>query len=1060
MKKMTSKPSDQAARDRFITELRRNFSVIAPAGVGKTAAIVDRVIEIATQKNLTQAAEWLPKLVVVTYTNRAADEMQQRARNAILRCNPDLSTLARFNRVFFGTIHSFCLNLLRTHGYHLGLSSRLELVQDEDQLWFEFIRQLTRVDSVLSEGQQKNLFRHVSMLDVIELGRKVRPWLKPADLSGNPPEPDLEPVLACPPNGKAKGSVERGQELLRQWHKAYEKNLEFLPFPKFEKGGAAFQTCWRQAFAPLWNWLSGCSLITARQVASEYHKYRLAQGQLTYDDQVALAVELMDHPEAGRQIREEGYRVILDEAQDADPQQFRVLIEITRPPEASGDWLKNGINPPRDGHFCMVGDPQQSIYGERANLAHYLETHECLTRTKPSEKLIFEVTFRCDQAIIETVNCFFPKVLHGQNGQVDFVPLKPRPVITEGQVVCWKPRFTLEKAAKSSERVKAQMETDQLADWLKKQGFLKLNAPAWSEVAILCPRKRWLAPLIRSLQASDIPVQIQSTREVQGDSPAYAWLTSLLVIISEPQNHFEVVGVLREIFGISDHELAEFSDGHGAVFQIKTDPEEISKAGVVAETLRLLAKLRKEALELSLYDAVRHMVQASRLRERLLNIPELRGAEDELDDLLIQTASAEANGLSLQGWTEVLKRDFKDTRKLQHSERDGIQLITSQKAKGLQWHTVVVPFFFRRIHFQKPSYPHVIHHARNQSPMAILDSNGMPEDVKAGLDLAQQQEMQRILYVTFTRTKRTLVLVDDFELFAAKDRKMHKNSMANYLDIDGNNHHAWQQLTCVSHSYPMDASLPSQGRDGLPPLKTQQTLVDGGVRACHPHGVATVVGPKSEIEIPPQVFSPISRIQIQHALEHAQSFPRRLLPHTLAKHHAFEEPEFRHEPDPEWRVRKFSAKTTDYGTWWHETIQKIPWKDDRKMWNHVFQAGLASSPDAERGEKEWTMFLKSDLAQKLMQVDLIIHVEMPFLCRQDEIHCMEGFVDLAALDPRSNQWLVLDWKTNRITPAEVDSLAEIYSLQVRAYVEAIKKLTDLPAKGSLYSTATGQWVSL
>ncbi len=1023
MKKMTSKPSDQTARDRFVTELHRNFSVVAPAGVGKTAAIVDRVIEIATQKNRTQAVEWLPKLVVVTYTNRAADEMQQRARNAILRCNPDLSTLARFNRVFFGTIHSFCLNLLRTHGYHLGLSSRLELVQDEDQLWFEFVRQLTRVDSALSEGQQKKLFRHVSMLDVIKLGWKVRPWLKPSDLPGDSPEPDLGPVLACPPNGKAKDSVERGQELLRQWRKAYEKNQEFLPLPKFEKGGAEFQARWRQAFAPLWNWLSECSLITARQVASEYHKYRLAQGQLTYDDQIALSVELMDHPEAGRQIREEGYRVILDEAQDTDPQQFRVLIEITRPPEASGDWLKNGINPPRDGHFCMVGDPQQSIYGEHANLAHYLKAHKRLTQTKPSEELIFEVTFRCDQAIIETVNGFFPKVLHGQNGQVDFVPLKPRPVITEGHVVCWKPRFTPEEAIKSSERIKAQMETDQLADWLKKQGFLKLSASAWSEVAILCPRKRWFVPLIRSLQASDIPVQIQSTREVQGDSPAYAWLVSLLVIISEPQNHFEVVGVLREIFGISDQELAEFSGGHGALFQIETDPEEAGRTGMAVETLHLLAGARKEALELSLYDAVHHMVQATRLRERLLNIPELRGAEDELDDLLIQTASAEADGLSLQGWAEVLKRDFKDTRELQHSERDGIQLITSQKAKGLQWHAVVVPFFFRGILFHKSSYPHVIHHARNQSPMAILDSNGMPEDVKADLDLAQQQEMQRILYVMFTRTKRTLILVDDFELFEAKDHKMHKNSMANYLDLDGNNHHAWQQLTCISH--------------------TNQKSYE-----------------KSKLAIPPRAFSPISRIQIQRALEHAQNFPRRLLPHTLAKHRALEEPELHYEPDPEWRIPESGVKTTDYGTWWHGTIQKIPWKDDREMWNHVFQAGLTSSPDAERGEKEWTMFLKSDLAQKLTQADLIIHVEMPFLWKQDEIRCVEGFVDLAALDPRSNQWLVLDWKTNRITPAEVDSLVETYSPQVQAYVEAIQKLTGLPAKGSLYSTTAGQWISL
>ena len=39
-------------------------------------------------------------------------------------------------------------------------------------------------------------------------------------------------------------------------------------------------------------------------------------------------------------MREENFRVILDEAQDTDPAQFSVLTEITRPVEASGRWLE------------------------------------------------------------------------------------------------------------------------------------------------------------------------------------------------------------------------------------------------------------------------------------------------------------------------------------------------------------------------------------------------------------------------------------------------------------------------------------------------------------------------------------------------------------------------------------------------------------------------------------------------------------------------------------------------------------------------------------------------
>ena len=68
---MRSIPHDQRPRERFAQELDRNFSVIAAAGAGKTTAITDRIVEIA--QNPRRACEWFPRLVVVTFTNRAAD---------------------------------------------------------------------------------------------------------------------------------------------------------------------------------------------------------------------------------------------------------------------------------------------------------------------------------------------------------------------------------------------------------------------------------------------------------------------------------------------------------------------------------------------------------------------------------------------------------------------------------------------------------------------------------------------------------------------------------------------------------------------------------------------------------------------------------------------------------------------------------------------------------------------------------------------------------------------------------------------------------------------------
>src|SRR2546422_8738589 len=121
------KPCDEAARARFATELDRNFSVVASAGSGKTTAITQRVLSIARSPN---AAEILPCLVVVTFTNRAADEMQQRTRQALLQENLRPEGQTAFNRAFFGTIHSFCMKLLTDFGHYLGFTATLVLVED------------------------------------------------------------------------------------------------------------------------------------------------------------------------------------------------------------------------------------------------------------------------------------------------------------------------------------------------------------------------------------------------------------------------------------------------------------------------------------------------------------------------------------------------------------------------------------------------------------------------------------------------------------------------------------------------------------------------------------------------------------------------------------------------------------------------------------------------------------------------------------------------------------------------------------------------------------------
>ncbi len=92
-----NRPIDQPSRERFVAELDKKFSVVAAAGSGKTRAITDRIVQIAKDRH---AEELLPLLVVVAFTNRAADEMQQGAHAQVFEAGVSLEGLAAVTHGF------------------------------------------------------------------------------------------------------------------------------------------------------------------------------------------------------------------------------------------------------------------------------------------------------------------------------------------------------------------------------------------------------------------------------------------------------------------------------------------------------------------------------------------------------------------------------------------------------------------------------------------------------------------------------------------------------------------------------------------------------------------------------------------------------------------------------------------------------------------------------------------------------------------------------------------------------------------------------------------------
>jgi len=1044
-----NEPIDQPNRECFVSELEKNFSVVAAAGSGKTRAITDRIVQIAKSE---QARDWLPQLVVVAFTNRAADEMQQRARADVLQAGVSVEVLAAFNRAFFGTIHAFCVRLLESYGHYLGLPPTFDVITDDDEVWNEFVQQQTTIGRSLSDENRRELLRHVQARALMELGRRadLEPGIPPA---GKCPDTDFSAIHRFSAKGAMLQTVPPYQKELKRAEQRWRDTQDFVRWPICFSKAKDFVRIKREAFAPVRRWIDQAALCVAAEVQRDYRAFRIERGLLTYDDQIALALGLTKHPKIGREIREKSFRVILDEAQDTDPRQFSLLLELTRRPAAAGDWLETKTDAPRPGHFCMVGDFQQSIYRDRADLSKYRRIHETLVETGAAEALQFSVTFRLDTAQLNFVNETFREILNDREQQVAFVELNPRPQVLPGQVV----RLNLQPAklrpdprGKVSDARKAAEEARQLGKWLQETGLAKLRAETWRDVAILCPRKEWLQTLRRGLRAAGLNVQIQSEKELKGDSPAYAWLTALLIVLSQPRCSYEIAGLLRELFGISDHDLAIFSQGYGDRFQIETLT---TGADIVSKTLSLLAQLRLSILPLPLFDAVNEIVSRTQLRERLNGLPraDFENLDGELDALLALAGSSEAEHMTLTEFAEHLRTHFADPREIRPSRPDAIQLITSQTAKGSEWQAVIVPFLTRDVRSASPRYPRLLKIRETGETVVLLDLSDATDEIQELIERENRQEMERLLYVALTRAQHTLVLAFDNELFAKASGEIHSHSQSKWLKADKNdvNQAAFAAITA---------------EPALCAETTEHHRARAGARA-------------HEIDIQ----LPTTKIDKALAIKNALVFVRKLNPSGLPSEESAALEVIRYAPS---QSARSTSPALRYGLWWHDFIQILSWNENPDSWNRVFDEQKSISPDPARSLREWKLLLAhlsepENFRRQFEDAKSIVHAEMPFFWspsspRDESVSprrpnrtggkCIEGVIDLAffqrsnASAARTGKCLILDWKTDRVPPDNTETLHARYRPQLAAYWKAVSEIAKLDVEAAIYSTAAGALV--
>ena len=269
-----------------IEEKGQNILVAAGAGSGKTAVLVERII----QKIINDKMD-IDKILVVTFTNAAAAEMRERILEAIyakLEETPEDEHLQKqiilLGRANISTIHSFCLDVIKNNFYEINVSpnfrigdeAEIALIKQEtleevfEQLYEsedeEFIKLLDIYDGYRSDDKLKELI--LKIYGYIQSSPFPMEWLEEKVEDFNMTE-DIE--IAQTQWGRI--IINEYKELVQDGIKKLENTISNARrFPEMEKWCTVLQSDineYNSIIAEEGNWDNICS----RAYSTEYLKW-------------------------------------------------------------------------------------------------------------------------------------------------------------------------------------------------------------------------------------------------------------------------------------------------------------------------------------------------------------------------------------------------------------------------------------------------------------------------------------------------------------------------------------------------------------------------------------------------------------------------------------------------------------------------------------------------------------------------------------------------------------------------------------------------------------------
>ncbi len=796
-------------------------------------------------------------------------------------------------------------------------------------------------------------------------------------------------------------------------------------------------------------------IMVASEVIAIYRRHKALKSALDYDDLLEYAARLMADSEAAQWVLfklDNGIdHILVDEAQDTSPNAWSVI-------DAIGDEFFAGLGQKEVLRTIFaVGDEKQSIYSfqgaEPKLFAAMGEKYSRKVREADRnwKNIPLNLSFRTIHPILDAVDTVFAEqtlfgiqavsektqghMAHrsGQGGLVEIWDTEK--YLASDTANIWQPNE--DQAAREPAFRLAGRIAETIRIWLDRNEMLlsENRKVEPGDILILVRKRRPLAqPLIRELKRMNIPVAGTDRIRVM-DQIAVQDLMALGDFLLLPEDDLALACVLKSpLFGLDDNDLLELclkrrGSMWSVLFEVGRKNERFTEA---AQTL---ARWRRQADFLPPFEFFARVLDRDGFRKRMLARlgPDSADAIDEFLNLAIRYD--EDAPPSMQGFLDWMRSSDPEIRRDMEQGKNEVRVMTVHGAKGLEAPIVFLADTCSSRSGGDQTGISTLNVADWNAELPLWKVRGAAahERVMEDKEEARKEDLEeynRLLYVAMTRARDRLYIAG-FEGRQGRDKDCWYNMIADNLcrrymeTTDEKGHTVWRAKAeqtappderTIEHDRYECETLPAWAFERVPhipqrviplapsqlsPLEAEESGYDDleGLDLADEHGTETTV---RELASAQTIMSPTT-------LNIDNRFKRGLLTHALLQ--------YLPDLDPDgWRKAAEEFVMLRGGDLTASTRQSI-----------VDETLDILNTDAF-----------SELFSPMSRAEVPIVAEIPPPDGRGPSLKITGQIDRLVETPE--RIYIVDYKTNRPPPGQIDDVAPAYHLQLAAYRLVIREI--------------------